>query len=217
MTTYWDQKFFEGTRGKVVTLLRRGGRTVEGLARELDLTDNGIRSHLATLERDGIVRQRGSVRRGSGGGKPAYVYELTPEAEGLFPKAYEPVLRQLLDVLVGQLGPEESEALLRRVGRRIAEGQTIPADGVHARLEAAVRVLNELGGLAELEERDGSSIIRGYSCPLAAVVTDHPEVCRMAETLLTELASVPVYEHCDRGERPRCCFEVAPSDDTKRR
>jgi hypothetical protein len=19
---------------------------------------------------------------------------------------------------------------------------------------------------------------------------------------------VPVYEHCDRGERPRCCFEV---------
>jgi hypothetical protein len=39
-------------------------------------------------------------------------------------------------------------------------------------------------------------------------------VCRMAETLLTELAGVPVYEHCDRGERPRCCFEVAPADDT---
>jgi len=210
--TYWDQKFFESTRGRIVTLLRRGGRTVEELSGEIDLTDNGIRSHLATLERDGIVRQRGSVRRGSGGGKPAYVYELTPEAEGLFPKAYEPVLRQLLDVLVGQLGPEESEALLRRVGRRIAEGQTVPADGVHARLEAAVGVLNELGGLAELEERDGSTIIRGYSCPLATLTPAHPEVCRMAETLLTELASVPVYEHCDRGERPRCCFEVAPSD-----
>ena len=212
MGTYWDQKFFESTRGRIVTLLRRGGRTVEELSGEIDLTDNGIRSHLATLERDGIVRQRGSVRRGSGGGKPAYVYELTPEAEGLFPKAYEPVLRQLLDVLVGQLGPEESEALLRRVGRRIAEGQTVPADGVHARLEAAVGVLNELGGLAELEERDGSTIIRGYSCPLATLTPAHPEMCRMAETLLTELASVPVYEHCDRGERPRCCFEVAPSD-----
>ena len=217
MTTYWDQKFFEGTRGKVVTLLRRGGRTVEGLARELDLTDNGVRAHLATLERDGIVRQRGAVRRGSGGGKPAYIYELTPEAEGLFPKAYEPVLRQLLNVLAGQLGPEESEALLRRVGLSIAEGQTVPADGVRARLEAAVGVLNDLGGLAELEERDGSSVIRGYSCPLAAVVPDHPEVCRMVETLLTELAGVPVYEHCDRGERPRCCFEVVPSDEAGRR
>src|SRR5215210_4964336 len=214
MATYWNQKFFESTRGQIVTLLRRGGRTVEELASALDLTDNGIRSHLATLERDGIVRQRGSVRRGSGGGKPAYVYELTPEAEGLFPKAYEPVLRQLLDVLVGQLGPEESEALLRRVGRRIAEGQTVPADGVHARLEAAVGVLNELGGLAELEERDGSTIIRGYSCPLATLTPAHPEMCRMAETLLTELASVPVYEHCDRGERPRCCFEVALDGDS---
>ena len=214
MTAYRDQKFFEGTRGKVVTLLRRGGRTVEELAQELGLTDNGVRAHLATLERDGIVRQRGSVRRGSGGGKPAYVYELMPEAEGLFPKAYEPVLQQLLDVLARQLGPEESEALLSSVGRHIAEGQPVPADGVHARLEAAVGVFNELGGLAELEECDGSFVIRGYSCPLAAVAPGHPEVCRMAETLLSELADVPVYEHCDRGERPHCCFEIAPADDT---
>src|SRR5919205_854271 len=112
----------------VVTLMRRGSRTVEELARELDLTDNGVRTHLATLERDGIVRQRGSKRHGSGGGKPAYIYELTPEAEELFAKAYEPVLSQLLDVLAVQLGPQESEALLRSVGRRIAEGQTVPAN-----------------------------------------------------------------------------------------
>jgi predicted ArsR family transcriptional regulator len=211
---YWDQKFFESTRGQLVTLLRRGGRTVEELAQELDLTDNGVRVHLATLERDGIVRQRGSKRHGSGGGKPAYIYELTPEAEELFPKAYEPVLGQLLDVLEVQLGPQESEALLRSVGRRIAEGHTVPADGVRGRLEAAVGLLNELGGLAELEERDGSFVIRGYSCPLAGVAPDHPEVCQMAETLLTELAGVPVFEHCDRGERPRCCFEIAPADNT---
>jgi predicted ArsR family transcriptional regulator len=44
------------------------------------------------------------VRRGGGGGKPAYVYELTPEAENLFPKGYEPVLRRLLDVLAERLG-----------------------------------------------------------------------------------------------------------------
>ena len=122
MTAYRDQKFFEGTRGKVVTLLRRSGRTVEGLARELDLTDNGVRAHLATLERDGIVRQRGSKRHGSGGGKPAYIYELTPEAEGLFSKAYEPVLGRLLDVLSEGLGPEESEALLRGVGHPNGRG-----------------------------------------------------------------------------------------------
>ena len=105
----------------MVTLLLRTARTVEELARELDLTDNGVRVHLATLERDSIVQQRGSKRHDSGGGKPAYIYELTPEAEELFPKAYESMLGQLLDVLSVQLGPQESEALLRSVGRRIGK------------------------------------------------------------------------------------------------
>ena len=215
MSTGWDQRFFQSTRGQIVTLLRRSNRTVEDLARALALTDNGIRAHLAVLERDGIVRQRGSVRRSGGGGKPAYVYELTQEGEDLFPKAYEPTLRRLLDVLANQLGPEESEALLRLVGRRLAGEHSVRTNDARARLESAVEVFNELGGLAELEERDGVLVIRGYSCPLAGVSPDHPEVCRMAETLITELAGVPVYEHCDRGERPRCCFEVATSNGTE--
>ena len=216
MATPWDRRFFTSTRGQIVALLRRASRTVEELAKALGLTDNGVRAHLAILERDGIVQQRGTVSRGSGG-KPAYIYELTPEAEDLFPKAYEPALRGLLDVLTEQVRPEESEALLRRAGRRMAEGRTVPADGVRARLEAAVSVFNELGGLAELEERNGDYVIRSYSCPLAAVVPAHPEVCRMAETLLTELAGVPVREHCDRSGRPRCCFETTLGDDTTRR
>jgi predicted ArsR family transcriptional regulator len=208
----WDQRFFESTRGQAVTLLRRSGRTVEELAGALGLTNNGVRVHLATLERDGVVRQRGSVRPGSGGGKPAYVYELTSEAEGLFPKAYEPVLRHLLNVLPEELGPKESEELLRAVGRRMAEERGAPDEGVRARLEEAVVVLNELGGLAELEERDGSFVIRGYGCPLAAVTPDHPEVCRMAEALISELAGIPANEHCNRVANPRCCFEVALDD-----
>ena len=63
-------------------LLRRSGRTVEELANSQGLTDNGVRAHLAVLERDGIVRQRGSVRRASGG-KPAYVYGLTPDGRAV--------------------------------------------------------------------------------------------------------------------------------------
>jgi predicted ArsR family transcriptional regulator len=217
LATNWDARFFESTRGRMVTLLRRSGCTVEELARALDLTDNGVRAHLAVLERDGIVRQRGSVRRGRGGGKPAYVYELSSEAEDLFPKAYAPALGRLLDVLAERLGREESEALLRSAGRRLVEGKTLPTDGTRVRLEAAAGVLNELGGLAELEEQDGTLVIRGYGCPLAAVTLDHPEVCRLAEALVAEVAGVPVHERCDRSERPRCCFEVAPADDATQR
>jgi predicted ArsR family transcriptional regulator len=51
-------------------------------------------------------------------------------------------------------------------------------------------------------------MIRGYSCPLAALVPDHPERCKLAEALLTEVVGVAVREHCHKGERPRCRFEV---------
>ncbi|PLS77335.1 MAG: hypothetical protein CYG59_24525, partial [Chloroflexi bacterium] len=91
----------------------------------------------------------------------------------------------------------------------LAAGLSVTEGDIRARLEAAVAVLNELGGLAELEERDGTYGIRGYSCPLAAVVRRHPDVCRLAETLVTEVAGVPVKEHCDRGEPLRCCFEAS--------
>lgn len=219
MDTRLDRKSFESTRGRVVTLLRRSGYTVEELARELGLTNNGVRAHLATLERDGIVRQSGVVRRESGGGKPAYLYGLTPEAEDLFPKAYEPVLHRLLAVLSEQLGGVESEALLRSVGRLMAKGvvakvETVPTDGARAGLEEAVGLLNELGGLAELEEHDGGLLIRGYGCPLSGVTPEHPEVCRVVETLIAEVAGVAVHELCDRGEKPRCCFEIASNGDT---
>jgi predicted ArsR family transcriptional regulator len=200
------QRFFASTRGRIVTLLRREGRTVDELAQALDLTDNAIRAHLATLERDGVVRQRGA-RRSSG--KPAYVYDLAPEAEQLFPKAYGPLLERLLEVLSEHMSTDTVEALLREVGRRIAGRWNVPPGDLPMRLEAAVEILNELGGIAALEECDGHYCIRGYSCPLAAVVAGHPEACHLSEALLTQLVGVSVQEQCDCSGKLQCCFTVA--------
>ena len=201
-----NQRFFTGTRGQIVTSLRRNSQTVDELARALGLTDNAVRAHLATLERDGIVQQRGE-RRGSG--KPAALYDLTPAAEQLFPKAYDQVLQQFLDIVGERVPAEEVERLLREVGRRMALEWKIPPGELGVRLGAAVAVLNELGGMAELEAENGHSCIRGYRCPFAAVVRGHAPVCRLAETLLTEVVGVPVQADCHLGEVPRCCFTVA--------
>jgi predicted ArsR family transcriptional regulator len=211
--TRWDQRFFASTRGRIVQLLRRASRTVDELAEALDLTDNAVRSHLATLERDGLVEQKG-LRRGVG--KPAFSYVLTPEADALFPKAYGPVLRQLLDVLAERLSPETLDELMRTVGRRIAASRPATAGDVRARLDAAVAVLDDLGGLAEIEEQDGGLVVRGYSCPLAAAVPGHPETCALAEALLTEIVGTPVRERCERRAAPRCCFEVVGNGHTAR-
>jgi predicted ArsR family transcriptional regulator len=208
MSAAWYLRSLTSTRGRLISLLRRDTRTVDDLASKLNLTDNAVRAHLATLERDGIVRQCG-VRRVGGVGKPAYAYELTADAEQLFPKSYATVLNETLDALEARITSDEVETLLRGVGRRLGSEYPQGRGDNRARLEAAVDALNRLGGLAELEEDDGRLSIRGYSCPLAALVPSHPDVCHLAEAFVSEVASVPVRECCNRDATPRCRFELA--------
>jgi predicted ArsR family transcriptional regulator len=204
VSTRWDQRFFASTKGQVAALLRRGVATVEELARELGLTDNAVRSHLAALERDGLVAQSG-VRRGAG--KPAYTYALTPDAERLFPKAYGALLSLMLDVLSERLPPDTLDDVLRDMGHRLAVGQAPSTGDLRARVDGAVALLGELGGLAEVEERDGGYVIVGCSCPLAAAVKDHPETCLLAEALLADVIGAPVRQTCDT-QGLQCRFEV---------
>ena len=209
----WNERFFASTRGQIIVLLRRARRTVDELADALGLTDNAVRSHLVTLERDGLIQQRGQRR---GEGKPAQLYELTSQGERLFPKAYGPVLRELLDVLDDRVSPEELRNVLREVGRRVAvqKAGSIPREGdLRARVDGAASLLSELGGLAEVESTEHGLRIRGYSCPLAAMLPGHPEACELAESLFAEATGLRVTEHCDKGAPPRCCFEFSPADD----
>jgi predicted ArsR family transcriptional regulator len=203
--TNWNRQFLASTRGRIITLLRRSSRTVDELAEALDLTHTAVRAHLAALERDGLVQQH-SERRG--GRKPSAVYDLAPAAEYLFPKAYGELLDRLLYVLQRQMKPEEVETLLHEVGRRMAAKWTFPAGELRVRLEAAVNVFQDLGGLAEIEVCDGHACLRGYRCPFAAVVPEHPEFCSLAETLLSELVGAPMQEHCERTSPMPCRFVV---------
>jgi predicted ArsR family transcriptional regulator len=203
-----NQRFLDSTRGRIVALLRCNTRTVEELAKALDLTDNAVRAHLATLERDGLVRQSG-VRRGEGAGKPSTVYELPAGAEVVFSRAYPPVLIAVLDEVVSRLPATEAEALLVGVGRRLAEPLEPPAAASREdRLRIAVEVLNALGGAAEVIEREGATVIQGCGCPLASAVARRPETCRAVESLMSQVIGLSVRQCCRHGERPSCCFEV---------
>lgn len=205
-TTKLDERFFGSTRGRIVTLLRGKLRTVNELAEELGLTDNAVRAHLLSLERDGLVRQ-GGVQRGHR--KPHFAYELTPEAENLFPKAYDALLNGLITVLKGRLAPDALEEVLREVGRSLAAGQeTGRSANLETRVENAVRVLEALGGAARSEREGDHYYIRSDGCPLAAAVNEHPEVCQLAETLVAEITGAPVRERCDREKAPQCRFEI---------
>lgn len=207
LLTRWSQKFYQTTRGRIVGLLRRATLTVDQIATALGLTDNAVRSHLTSLERDGLVEQ--SVSKRGGVGKPAYEYRIAADAEPLFSQAYLPILVQLLEVLRDRLPAAELERVMHDVGSRMAAGQTAMPGGLDERVRSAAALLDALGGVTEVQRSDdGALAIRGFSCPLGAAVQRHPEMCAAVETMLSDVIGSRVRECCDRGDRPRCCFEV---------
>jgi len=69
-----------------------------------------------------------------------------------------------------------------------------------------------MGGLPEVEEADGALLIRGYSCPIGAIVSRHPEGCQLAAKLLTQVVGTSTLEDCERGDPPRCAFRILCDD-----
>lgn len=202
----WRDRLLGSTRGRVVTLLRRSECTVRELAAELSLSDNAVRLHLAALERDGLVEASG--RRQEWTGKPAVLYRTTAGAEALYPKAYARILSALLQELAHAHGADDADALLRRAGRRLGLDAASSEVDLRDRVHHAAAVLQAFGGLVEVEEHADGFRLQGYSCPLAALLPEHPEACGLAEALVGGVVGADVLECCDRGERPRCAFRV---------
>lgn len=198
-----------GTRDMIVAQLRRGQRTVDELAVAVGTTDNSVRSHLATLERDGLVRVEGT-RRSPGAGKPAVLYGLDPDADVALSKAYPPVLVALVNVLLETLPPHASEALLREVGHRLASSAGGEARGSREqRVQAAAAALVSLGGDVDVVRTADALTIQGYGCPLASAVSSRPEVCTAVEAFVADVTGQPTQQCCEHGERPRCRFIIS--------
>jgi predicted ArsR family transcriptional regulator len=204
MAPNWLETLTGETRARLLHLLRRSRHTITTLAGSMRLTDNAVRTHIAVLERDGLVEHVGTER--DTGGKPARLYALTREGEELFPKAYALVLGGLVEEIAGADGRARAVELLRAVGRRVASEVASPEP--EARVAAAAAALASLGGDVEVERTAEGWHLRGYGCPLSAVTAGHPEVCALAQALVEEITGRPVTECCDRSDRPRCGFTV---------
>lgn len=203
---WWEKHFGNSTRGRIVAILRRGWRSVDELAATLDLTDNAVRAHIATLERDGVVAATGSRRDGTVG-KPATLYGVAEGADTLFSSAYAPALSALIAELESR-HPGEVRSILRGAGARLglrAQGSTLAE-----RVGSAATLLTELGADADVVETDEGFEIRGNGCALGQAVSSHSDTCCMVEQLLAEVTGGTVCERCERGQNPpRCSFLVS--------
>lgn len=168
-----------------------------------------MRQHLATLERDGLIRQEGER---PGTRKPHLLYYATEEAESLFPKVYDLVLNQLLSTMKNSLDPQIVEKLLSEAGKGLA-GSVEPDEGAMSfedRLACAVETVSGLGGCANVQVENGRTYLCGVGrCPLRSVTGEHPEICDMVAAALTAVVGLPVTHACENeNDEPKCRFEV---------
>ena len=119
----------QSTRQEILEILKEEKQaTVEDLAERLELTPMTIRHHLNVLQAQNLVATT-TVRRSQKVGRPRLVYTLTEAADDLFPQSYGELARHLVSEIKDTLGPEETEAVFRRIAERVAGGAPPPYSG----------------------------------------------------------------------------------------
>ncbi|HEY2473415.1 MAG TPA: helix-turn-helix domain-containing protein [Candidatus Cybelea sp.] len=181
-----QDRFFQTTRGKIVSeLRRRGSASAADLAQVFGLSPNAVRQQLLVLERDSLVAET-SVRRGPT--KPTYEFSLTPEADRLFPQAYDKMLSAVLREVRDRFGaPAIKQIFDGLTERAVARARlTVTADEPEARVAQLTEMLRKSGVVAEYSLIDDGFVLHEHSCPYSNAAKEHPEVCQVIHHVIDE-------------------------------
>lgn len=188
---------------------RKGPATVTDLASALKVTPMGIRQHLGLLERDGLVTYT-EVRRRTG--RPHYSYQLTAQAEEVFPKNYHNLTLKILEQVKLTEGDEKIGVIFKGIAGQLCATLADQLAGTREEKDEVARVvsiLNEEGSLAEWEKVGDTFFIHEYNCPYFRVAASFPQVCDMETNLLSGLLQGKVEQTaCLLSGDGRCTFQV---------
>lgn len=203
-----------GTRLDILEALLRQELSSQSLAEMLQVSPAAIRQHLTTLEALGLVRRRKMVTQPS---RPTYLYKVSPQGMRVFPKRYDLLLNQIIEVLAEQQGAEGAGALIEAAARKVAAR----AREHLARLSAPERWQRLLDWLetefawqaAVAEEAGDGRRLTIHQCPFQDLSKTAPDVCgAFFTTLIHEVDSQVAVEHVEAPTEPACCaFLVKPA------
>jgi predicted ArsR family transcriptional regulator len=197
------------TRQRILEYLQvKGVATAPDIARALHLTAANIRHHLSILSEEGALEGLGERAIGNRG-RPTRLYALSRQTAA---HNLDGLAGALLQELVDSTPPQVREHFLKKIAVRLGAQDTPAGRSFTQRLTRAVQRLNEMNYAARWEARPESPrLILGH-CPYAAILPEHPELCRMDAALLEELLGSPVSQtaRLERNQQglPQCVFQI---------
>jgi predicted ArsR family transcriptional regulator len=198
------------TRERILFLLKKKGPlSIDDLSRQMGITPMGIRQHLISLERKGLVDY---IARRYGVGRPAFLYKLTEKADDLFPKAYHKFILTTLKELEKNEGREKIEEIFRwRKEKILRDNKDALSEkkNLQDRVFALKDVLEADGYLVDLDMDDNNFILKEFNCPIARVASEYREACKYELQVYRELLRKEVTrQECIAEGSPSCTYVI---------
>jgi predicted ArsR family transcriptional regulator len=199
-----------------VHLRQAGPTSPDGLAAALNASRTGVLQQLYALEEAGLVTHAAEKH---GVGRPRHLYDVTADAQGLFPADYGGFASGLVKAIEAVGGQDLVEQVFaarrRQIGDRIRRrmAEQLPADaGLVDRVRFLAVLQDTAGYLAEaLVGDDGSIRLREHNCAIDKISRRTTAACDAELDLFRELLGPGVERETHIAAGDRCCTFQVPA------
>jgi len=207
----------DSTRERVLkTLLTQEQCTINELAQAVDINPISVRHHITKLQSEGLVN---STEERHGVGRPRRIYFLTEEGRERFPQRYLRLTLRLLEQLKETMPQQMVDELFTQMAQDLAKEYKDELDGlaIEERLDLVIELLTNEGFTIDWEQHGDTYQIQETSCPYFHVGQDHPEVCKIDQTLISTILNVPTQKiKCKLNGDAHCIFIVPKLNSTEK-
>src|SRR6478735_1355378 len=202
-------------RDLLLRLRLDGPSSPDQLAERLGASRTGVLQQLRALE-DAHLVSRQTVRHGVG--RPRHLYDVTADAQDLFPSNYDGLAAGLLAAIESVGGDDLLDRVFaarrRQLGDRV-RGQMAERVAPEAPLLERVRELaviqGDQGYLADATlSPDGTIRLREHNCAIYHIAAGSPAACQAELELFSEILGADVVREQHIASGDRCCsYKIA--------
>jgi len=196
-------------RSILVHLRRNGPTSPDGLAAALNASRTGVLQQLHALESANLV-QHALERHGVG--RPRHLYDVTPDAQDLFPEDYDGLASGLLAAIASIGGEELVEQVFaarrQQIGARVRRemDELLPPGATLGERVAALAVIQDRAGyLADAQPEGAGMRLVERNCAIHHVAAGQPAACAAELALFREVLDADVVRESHIASGDRCC------------
>ncbi|MCI0344635.1 MAG: transcriptional regulator [Chloroflexi bacterium] len=196
-------------RAILVHLRRIGPTSPDGLAAALGASRTGVLQQLHALESANLV-QHALERHGVG--RPRHLYDVTADAQDLFPEDYDGLASGLLAAIASIGGDELIEQVFaarrQQIGLRVKRemDDILPPGATLAeRVMLLASIQDRAGYLADAQPEEGGVRLIERNCAIHHVAQTQPAACAAELALFREVLDADVVRESHIASGERCC------------